>query len=385
MSIRELQEILSLTIKHDDANKCLIFLAMLSAFTENSQINVSLNAQSSAGKTYLPTEIAKFFPKDSKVVFSNATPTALFYGESRHDKQRKARIVDFERKILIFLEQPDSSLQANLRSLLSHDAKESVYSRTNRTKTGENRAEKIIILGFPSTIFCSACGQIDEQEATRFLMLSPEDTPQKIESAIDKTLLMSADPNMAQRIENDPCRLALIDRIERIRDTHVNDIIISDPNLIKTRFQEIVGGELSSVRYMRDIAHILHLIKAVALLNIWHREKDGKYYANTEDIDTAFKLWQTIAKSQSLNIPPMALKFLESYIIPAYKEKVKRKAIGVTVRDVLAYYNKRTRNNFSDVYLRKNILIPLNMAGLITLQTNPVDKRQKIIIPVLPQ
>lgn len=50
ITLNDIEEILSLTIKGDNANKLALFLAMLSAFTDDSQINVALNAPSSTGK-----------------------------------------------------------------------------------------------------------------------------------------------------------------------------------------------------------------------------------------------------------------------------------------------------------------------------------------------
>ena len=46
-------------------NKLVVFLAMLSAYTDKSQFNILLNAPSSSGKTYIPIEIAKYFPPES--------------------------------------------------------------------------------------------------------------------------------------------------------------------------------------------------------------------------------------------------------------------------------------------------------------------------------
>ena len=63
MSSVDLQNILSLTIKFDNINKVIVFLAMLSAYTEENQLNIFLNARSSSGKTYIVTEIASLFPK----------------------------------------------------------------------------------------------------------------------------------------------------------------------------------------------------------------------------------------------------------------------------------------------------------------------------------
>ncbi len=43
LSLAKLIETLSLTIKKDDTNKLVTFLALLSAYTENSQFNISFN------------------------------------------------------------------------------------------------------------------------------------------------------------------------------------------------------------------------------------------------------------------------------------------------------------------------------------------------------
>ena len=50
MTLDELNDILSLTIRHDKNNKLITFLAMLSAFTDSSQLNVSFNAPLVIGK-----------------------------------------------------------------------------------------------------------------------------------------------------------------------------------------------------------------------------------------------------------------------------------------------------------------------------------------------
>jgi len=49
LSSQELPEILGLTIKRDEHNKLTAFLCELSAYTEDSQFNISCNAPSSTG------------------------------------------------------------------------------------------------------------------------------------------------------------------------------------------------------------------------------------------------------------------------------------------------------------------------------------------------
>jgi len=389
MSLDELADILSLTIKHDYENKLVTFLCMLSAYTEKNQINVSFNAPSSSGKSYLTTEIAKLFPDGDKIELSGASPTSFFHGEGVYDKDRKAKIVPLYRKILIFYEQPDPTLQAKLRSVLSHDAWETKYRITNKGQKGEHRAELIIMQGFPATVFCSAGLKLDEQEATRAILLSPEMTEDKLKEGVHLQAERGANEQaFKKRIASEPKRRALMKRIEAIRDERVDDIIIPEPEKIEKRFYE----KLTSVkpRHMRDMGHLMKLIKAITLLNIWTRRKDGVFQASTSDIDQAFELWGYFIESQDLNIPPVLMSFYKNYILPAYIEKkdedygdaMERGDIGLTKQELTRFYFNKERATLNHEQLRKQILPQLESCGLI-MQQPPLegDKRSWHIFP----
>jgi len=53
-SLKEVEEILSTTIKHDNTSKKIVFLMMLLNYSAEDQQNVSFNAPSSTGKIYGP-------------------------------------------------------------------------------------------------------------------------------------------------------------------------------------------------------------------------------------------------------------------------------------------------------------------------------------------
>jgi len=120
----QLAEILELTVKKDTENKLATFLCELSAYSENAQFNISFNAPSSTGKSFIPTEIAKLFPHDDVMEIAYCSPTAFFHDVGEFDKEQRGYLVDLSRKILIFLDQPHNELLARLRPLLSHDKKE---------------------------------------------------------------------------------------------------------------------------------------------------------------------------------------------------------------------------------------------------------------------
>ncbi|MFH1178758.1 MAG: hypothetical protein V1710_00205 [Candidatus Bathyarchaeota archaeon] len=78
-TLEELKTILDTTIKHDDTNKQILFLTMLLDFTEEDQQNISFNAPSSTGKSYLALEVAKYFPEKDINIHSYTSPTAFFH------------------------------------------------------------------------------------------------------------------------------------------------------------------------------------------------------------------------------------------------------------------------------------------------------------------
>ena len=394
MSLDDLSKILNLTIKYDNENKIITFLCMLSAYTGKSQINVTFNAQSSSGKSYIAIEVAKLFPEADKIMLSGASPTSFYHGEGVYDKERKAKIVSLERKILIFLEQPDPKLQERLRSVLSHDNWSVNYRITNKDKRGANRAELIIIEGFPSTVFCSASLKLDEQETTRAILLSPEVTKEKILASVKLSAFASADSNLyALNVESNIERNELKDRIIAIKRELVDEIRIENPTKIIDRFNLLTNNRPLS-GHSRYIKHLTYLIKAIALLNLWHRKDNlGNIIASQKDIDQAFVLWEKFTEGQNLNISPAVHTFYKQYIIPAFNEKakdldnavmMKDGKVGISRQEVLSYYAKTEGTIFNSDYFTKQILPQLENSGLIA-QHNPTegDKRSKHIFPLL--
>jgi len=393
ITLEKVADTLSLTIKEDHVNKLLAFLCMLSAYTKDDQINISFNSQSSSGKTYTTTEVAKLFPSEDKIELSGATPTSLFYGEGRMDKKRKARVIPFERKILILSEQSNTLLQAKLRPLLSHDKWTLEHRFTNKDKKGANRVEKVIIQGYPATVFCSASMRLDEQEATRAILLSSETTEAKIRAGIHLQALRGANAAAFEaKLEANLDRIALKERILAIRQEHIDNVILVDPNEIEQQFLKMFP--LLKARHQRDLAHLQQLIKAIALLNVWfRRQTDGSIVASQGDVDMALELWRGLAESQDLNVPPALIDFYKEYIWAAYIEKandfelasdMQVGRIGLTRREVADYHYRKTGSMLNDERFRKEILVQLHGAGIVD-ERQPdvfgVDKRSPHIFP----
>lgn len=276
MSSEQLLDTLGLTIKYDAENKLATFLCELSAYTESSQFNISYNAPSSTGKSYIPTEIARLFPEDDVMEIAYCSPTAFFHDVGQYDKDKNGYLVDLSHKILIFLDQPHNELLARLRPLLSHDKKEIAIKITDKTQKNGTKTKNILLRGYPSVIFCTAGLRIDEQEATRFLLLSPEVNQDKIQQGISATIRKEADSESFKSwLEDNPNRMLLKERIRAIKLEKIRDINIASHETIRERFLQ--SNKTLKPRHQRDIKRLLSLIKSFALLNVWWRKKEGFY------------------------------------------------------------------------------------------------------------
>lgn len=132
MNASDIARVLSLSIEHDDITKTIVFLGMLSAFTNDSQFNILLNAPSSSGKSYIPLEVAKLFPEESVSKLQYVSQNAFFHEEGKYDKEENCRHIYLDRKILIFIDQPRLDLLARLRPMLSHDERVLVNKITDK-------------------------------------------------------------------------------------------------------------------------------------------------------------------------------------------------------------------------------------------------------------
>ena len=377
MNCEELQEILGSTVKEDNVNKVITFLSCLSAYTESEQNNISYNAPSSTGKSYIPLEVSAYFPEEDLKILGYCSPTAFFHDTGKQNEKGEI-VVDLSRKIIIFLDQPHALLLQHLRPLLSHDKMEISLKITDKTKSSSLRAKNILLKGYPAIIFCSAGLGLDEQEATRFFLLSPETTQEKIRQAVYEKIKKETDKNLyAQNLKNNVARENLMRRVLAIKQSGVSDIRLGCPELV----EKIFLHEKRSMRPRdtRDTGRLISLVKMNALLNLWHRRREGGEIVSTEkDVDEALKLWNPIYASQSLNLPMYVHKFYMEIIVPTFKVKgdgLKREEISK------AHYNIYGRP-LPEWYLRREILPLLQNTGLIYEEAQESDKRVKLIFPM---
>jgi hypothetical protein len=382
----ELIEILGITIKKDNVNKEIAFLGMLSTYTKDAQFNISFNAPSSSGKSYIPTEIATLFPQEDVIELGYSSPTAFFHDRAKeYNKEKNELVIDFTGKIIIFLDQPHTLLLQHLRPLLSHDKSEIRIKITDKSQKAGLRTKNVVLRGFPSVFFCTAGLTIDEQESTRFILLSPEINQEKIREAILERIKKSSD-NYAYKysLATNPDRQLLKNRILAIKQEQIEDVVIKNPQLIESLFFDKV--KILKPRHQRDMGRIISIIKVFALLNVWFREREGScVIASDEDIREAFKLWATISEAQELNLPPYVFNIYKEVIVTAYDQinstELGMEAVGITRQDILKKHNEVYGRPLPDWTLRKEIIPMLEASGLIIQEADKNDKRKMLVYP----
>jgi len=377
LSIDTLSSVLSRTIKEDYINKITTFLSMLSMYTSDSQINITFNAPSSTGKSYIPIEIAKLFPEEDLIQLGYTSPTAFFHDQGTFNEELNQTVIDFHKKTIIFLDQPNASLLERLRPILSHDKEEILIKITDKNLKGGNKTKNVLIKGFPVTIFCTANTRTDEQEITRTILLSPEITQEKLKYGIENRIQYESNKRLYKNLlDQDMERNELMKRILAIKYSGIKNVVINNWENVFKNF--IDSQTILKPHHQRDAMKMMQLISSLALLNLWNREKiDAETIeASSEDVDQAQKIWQQLSRAQDLEIPPYVIDFL-CRVISLYTKNPTAEEIIINRKDLIKKYKSVYEEIISPKDLVKKYLEPLVGAGILEETKSFSDGRVK--------
>jgi len=413
LTVDELKEILGTTVKHDDENKVITFLAMLLTYTEEDQINLGFLAESSTGKSYIPLELSWYFPKEDSIKLGYASPTAFFheYGtlmdkdgkpiefhkrpfkprskdypsqekyaeavekyneaekEWREQLENSYMQIDLSHKILIFLDQPHDLLLQRLRSLLSHDEKDIILKITDKREKYGLKTKTVMVKGYPTVVFCTAKFSMADQEKTRLLLLSPEINQEKLRESIALKIEKESDREaFHKRMMEDPERKLLKDRVDLIRAANIKYVKIPGEKReqIYTRFME--NHKFLIPRHQRDITRLLAIIKGHTLLNFAKNERIGDTVViNEEDVEAGFRLYYGVSEANELGLSPEVWNVFE-------KIKTHITENGITINDFQKIYSKEfhKRLGYED---SRRVLKTLCSVALLTEISDKNDKR----------
>jgi len=389
ISSKDIIEILEPTIKKDDVAKIITTLAMINTYTDESQMNIFFNAPSSTGKSHIPLSVSELFPKEDLITLANCSPTAFIHEQGKFSKETNEIRVDLSRKILIFTDMPHPELLTRLRSFLSHDQKESKSKITDKSEKGGNRTKTVVLIGYPTVMFCSTGLRVDEQESTRFIMLSPSIEQDKLIAGIKQSILKEVNrQSFKAGVDANEKRILFQKRILAIKQRNITDVKIDNPELVEKLFLHDTTKAIRP-RQQRDIKKVICLIKGFAMFNLWFRKSEDDYiYATRDDIHAAFELWDSISLGQDYGLAPYIYSIYTDIIVSVWKHLIKDKpldalfGIGIERKDILKKHSELYGRPLSMIYLRQHILPQLEQAGLIAQEKSINDGRHMVVIPL---
>jgi DNA-binding MarR family transcriptional regulator len=402
-------------IKKDRSVKLSVFFTGLSSFLENP-INLFIKGESGSGKTYNSTETLRYFPDESILFLGGMSRKSLIhsqgvllnkhgeeidldakpvkphkknfedevafkealqhYQEEIKDRREELKdsymLVDLTRKILVFLEAPDFETFMMLRPILSHDKPEIMFQFVDKTSKGQLQTRKVILKGWPATIFLTTDSKYMEELATRSFTVTPESSELKIIAANVLTNLKASLP--WQWNEETFAFKVIKQLVERLQDqASENKLDVVIPFL---SLHELFPHEIS--RDMRDFQHFTQFLKTITLLHNFQRPylklNDCRFLICTvEDVRRALEVYKEIFETTRTGT--------ERRILDFYHDIVKTKETWYLKSLTLAY-NEKYRKKLSEESIRV-MLERLDRIGYVNTQKDDADKRKNLYVPLM--
>jgi len=294
-------------IKHDRAVKLSVFFTGLSAFL-HEPINLFQKGESGIGKSYNTVQTLKYFPAESLMLLGGLSPKALIHDcgilltedgkpadmleppekprktdyasseeyeeakrlykkqlkEYANEMKKTYTLIELAGKTLVFLEAPEYEAFRMLYPILSHDTERIEYRFVDKLAKGQLKTMRVVIQGWPATVFLTTDRKYMEELATRSFTVTPENSSAKIEAANQLTNLKASYPWLDGESEEARKIRAVLNAVRMWFAVAKADVVVPFEGL-----QEFFP--CSIVRDMRDFQHFIQFLKTVTALHLFQR------------------------------------------------------------------------------------------------------------------
>lgn len=454
----------------EDKLICQIFYTMLSAYS-NNPLNLAINAPSGEGKSYVLKKVADLFPLEDVIHVTDMSSKAIFhrkgylalrdeYGEyvnvedeleqltvenktlakklensnsknvnellelrkqldenqKRINEIRKnaVKLIDLNRKILIFLDTPREGIFEALMTLLSHDKYEVEYQYVDSSNKTGLKTKINVLRGWPTVIFAQAIDYTKhpryQEIQRRFIITNPRMDLEKYRSAIYHILEKKGYPDFVyqQKIISDADKDIGKEIVLNIRDDILslskstkigrNNTIVPFVHLIPRILQKNITAQ--------DMTFTDRLMDIVGLLTIINHKKrpymEIKPAFNSNTFRIPMSLYSDFVQALSLinnfhgGIRPYVLEWYSKVFLEMFNSKLEPNTkvdkegyeitehrIALTTQELI----EKTKEMMNKILTSKSMLqeyvYPLLNTGYIDSIQSELDKRAKIYFPVL--
>jgi DNA primase catalytic core len=237
----------------EDTNKLLCYIASVSRKIDDP-ISILIQSRSAAGKSSLQEAILALVPEEDYVLYTRITDQALFYKEED----------SLVHKILAIEEAEGMGGAAySIRNIQSSKSL-SIACTGKDPVTGKQRTQEHKVKGPVMVMLTTTRPDIDEETASRFICIS-----------IDETREMTERIHKIQREEDTLQGLLRRIKKERIIRKHQNAQRLLNPLYVVNPYSPYLSFPTYTLRSRRDHKKYLNLIKAIAFIHQYQREKKG--------------------------------------------------------------------------------------------------------------
>jgi len=277
----------------ETTNKLTGYLAAVSRKLDRP-LAIIIQSTSAAGKTSLMEAVLAMMPEDEKIKYSAMTGQSLYYlGET-----------DLKHKILAIVEEEGAEKASYALKLLQSEGELTIAS-TGKDDTGRMRTEEYHVEG-PVMIFLTTTAiDIDEELLNRCLVLTVDESREQTEAIHKLQREAETFTGLKRKLERD-----------RLLAVHQNAQRLLEPVHIVNPFAEQLRFMSHRTRARRDHVKYLTLIKTIALLHQFQRERktrDGIEYIEVTraDIEAADRIADTVLARSLDELPPQTRKLFE--------------------------------------------------------------------------
>ncbi|TGK20238.1 toprim domain-containing protein, partial [Leptospira stimsonii] len=322
-------------------NSLVGYLASITRRTENP-LAVIIQSSSSAGKSTLMDAILDFVPEEEKEKYSAMTGQSLFYMSSKSLKN----------KVLAVSEEEGAERAKYALKILQSEKKISIASAMKDPTTGRTVTEEYSVEG-PVVIFLTTTNlEIDEELENRCLILTVNEGREQTRTILEIQRELETLEGIVKKRDKDKI-LKLHKNIQRI----LRPLVVVNPYAKELKFPD------TKLRMRRDQKKYLTLIKSIALLHQYQREKkigkdeNGESFeyieVEREDLELGSILASKILGRTLEELTPQTKEVLFSLHEMVEKEsetqKVSKSEVRFTRRDI------RERLGMSDTRLRVHL------------------------------
>ncbi|MCL8268687.1 CHC2 zinc finger domain-containing protein [Leptospira weilii] len=322
-------------------NSLVGYLASITRRTENP-LAVIIQSSSSAGKSTLMDSILDFVPEEEKEKYSAMTGQSLFYMSSKNLKN----------KVLAISEEEGAERAKYALKILQSEKKISIASAMKDPATGRTVTEEYSVEG-PVVIFLTTTNlEIDEELENRCLILTVNEGREQTRTILEIQRELETLEGIVKKRDKDKI-VTLHKNLQRI----LRPLVVVNPYAKEMKFPD------TKLRMRRDQKKYLTLIKSIALLHQYQREKkigkdeNGESFeyieVTTSDMELGSLLASKILGRTLEELTPQTKEVLfslhEMVETSSEEQKLSKSAVRFTRRQA------RERLGMSDTRLRVHL------------------------------